>query len=114
VGLGNAVKFAHVALSLVPEILDAIDVAVPVREQFRMVDPVMFEGRDIQYVVRAEGVGIDDAVRHDFVLQDGFQGLAFYIWNDFRIDLATPLQRPNTGTFPAAPRPRLPLRLPPK
>ena len=40
-GLGNAVGFAHMPLGLVPEILDAIDVRLPIREQPGVVDSVV-------------------------------------------------------------------------
>jgi hypothetical protein len=50
VGLGNAVEFAHMPLGLVPEILDAIDVRLPIREQPDVLDSVVLEGGDIQHV----------------------------------------------------------------
>jgi hypothetical protein len=68
VGLGNAVEFAHMPLGLVPEILDAIDVRLPIREEPGVVDSVVLESGDIQHVVRAKGVGINDAVMDDFIL----------------------------------------------
>ena len=36
--LGNTIEFTHVALGLVPKILDAIDVIVAVCKELRMVD----------------------------------------------------------------------------
>ena len=36
--LGNTVEFTHVALGLIPEILNAIEVIVAVSEELRMVD----------------------------------------------------------------------------
>ena len=41
--LGNTVEFTHVALGLVPEILNAIDVIVAVCEELRMVDTEVME-----------------------------------------------------------------------
>jgi len=48
---GNTIEFTHMALGLVPEILDAIDMVVTVCNEFGMVDPEMVEVRDIQPVV---------------------------------------------------------------
>ena len=41
--LGNTIEFTHVALGLVPEILDAVDVIVAVCEDLRMVDAEVME-----------------------------------------------------------------------
>jgi hypothetical protein len=37
--LRNTVEFAQVALCLVPEILDSVDVIMGIREEFGVVDP---------------------------------------------------------------------------
>ena len=58
---------------------------------FRMVDPVVLEGRNIQNIVGGEGVGIDDRVGHDFLLHDGLQGGAFDVADHPGIDLAPAL-----------------------
>ena len=41
--LGNTVKFTQVALGLVPEVLDAIDVVFPGRKALGVIDPEMPE-----------------------------------------------------------------------
>ena len=41
--LENTIEFTHVALGLVPEILDAVDVIVAVCEDLRMVDAEVME-----------------------------------------------------------------------
>ena len=56
----DTIEFAHVALGLIPEVLDAIDVIATVCKQLRMVDPEAVEVRDIQRVVALPAVGIDD------------------------------------------------------
>ena len=61
--LGTTVKFTHVALGLIPEILNAIDVIVPVCKELRMVDTEVMEVRPIQYIIAAPAVGINDAIR---------------------------------------------------
>ena len=44
---GNTVKFTQVALGLVPEVLDSIDVVFPIGKQLGMIDPQMAEGRAV-------------------------------------------------------------------
>ena len=67
-GLGNTVKSAHMALGLVPEILDTVDVVVAVSKQLRMVDTEVVEVRYIQHVIAAPAVGIDNGIRHHLTL----------------------------------------------
>ena len=49
--LGNAVVLAQVALGLVPEVLDAVDVVGIGGKALAMIDPMMAEARDIEIVV---------------------------------------------------------------
>jgi len=73
-GLGNTIEFAHRALGLVPEFLDAVnvilDVIMLVRELFRMVDPEVMKVRQVEHVAPSPAVCIDDAVRHDLARHD--------------------------------------------
>jgi hypothetical protein len=69
--LGNTVEFPHVALGLVPEILDPVDMVPGVCEELRMIDPVVFEGTDIQRIVALPTVRVDDAVGDNLALYDG-------------------------------------------
>ncbi len=71
--LWNTVEFAHVALSLVPEILDPVDVVVLICKEFRVVDPEVFEVGNIQHIVAPPTVLIDDAVRHNLAFHDRHQ-----------------------------------------
>ncbi len=73
--LFDAVEPAHVALGLVPEILDSIDVIFLIGEEFRVVDPTVMEVAHIKSIVGSEGVGIDDAVGLYSLLDDGQKGL---------------------------------------
>ena len=61
---------AYPAGQWVPEVLDAIDVVLFVSKEFGMVDAEMLEFRDIQNVVAAPAIRIDDAVRHHLALND--------------------------------------------
>ena len=59
----HAVVTPQVPFSLVPKIFNSVDVAFLFDECLRMINANMSELRDIQNVVGAEAVGIDDAVR---------------------------------------------------
>ena len=69
-GLWNTVEFAHVALGLVPKILNPIDVIFLVCKEFGMVDPKVMEIRYVQHVVAAPAIRIYDAIRNDFPFDD--------------------------------------------
>ena len=88
---GNAVKAAHVALGLVPEVLDSVDVILLVGEEFRVIDTLVMEVRHVERVVGFKAVRVDDAVRRDFVLDDVHQRLARCVRDDRCIDLAAAL-----------------------
>ena len=68
---GNTVKFTHMTLGLVPEVLNAIDVVGLVCKQFGMVDTEVFKVRYILHVIALPAVRIHDTIRHDFALDDG-------------------------------------------
>ena len=89
--LWNTIKFAHVALGLVPEILDAINVIMLGREQLGMVDAVMLEIANIEHIIAAPAVRIDDTIWNHFALDDGYQRIAFSIRDNLRIHTATAL-----------------------
>ena len=90
--LGDTVKFAHVTLGLVPEILDPVDVVVSICKQDRMVDAVVLERADIERIVASPAIRIDNAVGYNFALNYGHQSIALGIRNDTRVNLPTPLK----------------------
>ena len=98
--LGNPVEFTHVTLRLVPEILNAVDVIPLVGKELGMVDPKMLEVRHIQHIVACPAVGINDAVRHHFTLDDRYQGRGPGVGNDLRVNPAATLQQPEYRDFP--------------
>ena len=57
-------------LRLVPEILNTVDVILLVCKELGMVDPEVFEARNIQHVIAFPAIGIDDTVGHDLALYD--------------------------------------------
>src|ERR1035437_9991692 len=85
---GYAVETTHMTLGLIPEVLDAVDVVLLIGEQLGVVDAVVLEAGYIEHVVGAEGIGVDDAVGNNLVLDDGLQGLALGVRDDLGIDLA--------------------------
>ena len=68
---GNTVKFTHMTLGLVPEVLNAIDVVGLVCKQFGMIDTEVFKVLYLQHVIAPPAVRIHDTIRHDFALNDG-------------------------------------------
>ena len=64
--LGNTVKFTHITLSLVPEILNAIDVIGLICKQFGMVDTEVFKVRYIQHIIPSPAVRIYDTIGYNF------------------------------------------------
>jgi len=96
---GDAVKSSQVALGLVPEILDSVDVVLPVYEALRMVDSDMMEIRDIQGVIAAEAVRVDDAVGQNHAFHDGQQRSATGIGNHDCVDLSSALQQSENRNF---------------
>ena len=91
-GLWDTVEFAHMALRLVPEILNPVDVILLVGEQLRVVDPEVMEVRHIKHVVAPPTVRIDDAVRHDLARHDREQSCRRRIGNYLRVNLPTTLK----------------------
>jgi len=64
--LGNTVKFTHMTLGLVPEILNAVDVICLVCKQFGMVDTEVFKVRYIQHIIPSPAVRIYDTIGYNF------------------------------------------------
>ena len=69
-GLRNTVEFAHVALGLVPKILNSVDVILLVCKEFGVVDPEVMEIRYVQHIVTAPAIRIYDAIWNDFTFDD--------------------------------------------
>ena len=80
-----------------------------------MVDAVMDETAYARLVIAAQAVGINNTVRHDFLSDNRHQSIRLGIIYDNGIDRSVVFQNTeDNSTFPAAPRPHLPLRRPPK
>ena len=103
VGGGDAIETTHMTLGLIPEVLDAVDVVLLIGEQLGVVDAIVLETRYVEHVVGAKGSGVDDAVGDDLVLDDGLQGLALGVRDDFGIDPAAAFEQAKHGNFAAGP-----------
>ena len=79
-----------------------------------MVDAVMDETGHVQLVIAAQAIRVNNAVRHDFLFDNRHQSIRLGIIYDNDIDPSFAFQNAKDNHFPATPRPRLPLRRPPK
>ena len=61
-GLRNTVEYLHMALRLIQENLDAVNMNLIVFKEFRIVDLEMIKARHIQHVTAFPVIQIDDAV----------------------------------------------------
>ena len=66
-----------------------------------MVDTTVLEIRYIQHIVSSPAVRIDDAVRDDFILDNGHQCRRSGIRDNLRVDLPLTLQKPEHRDFPS-------------
>lgn len=96
---GDAVESSQMTFGLVPEVLNPIDVVLPVGKAFRVVNADMVEIRDIQGIVARESVRVDDAVREDHPLHDREQGGGAGVGDHDRKDPASSLQQPENRDF---------------
>ncbi len=77
-GCWDTVESTHVTLGLVPEVLDAVDVVLLVREQLGVVDAAVLEAGHIEHVVGAEDARVDDRLRQHLGIEDGLECLALH------------------------------------
>ena len=110
----DAIVTAQVALGLAPEILDAVDVVSPVGELLAVVDAHVAELGHVEHVVGLETVAIDHSIGLYARPDDGKRVFDPTFGMITAWTLPPRLSSPKTGTLPPAPRPRLPLRRPPK
>ncbi len=81
-------------LGLVPEVLNAVDVAGLVGEALRVVDAQVMELGNVQHVIGRKAVGIDDGIGPDLVANDWEKRVGTGVWDHDGVDLAAPLQQP--------------------
>ena len=61
--LRNTVEFTHMALRLVPEILDTVDMVAVFSEELGVVDADMMKVRNVEHVMGSEAVRVDHAIK---------------------------------------------------
>ena len=111
----DSIVFSQDAFCLIPKIPNAVNVVPAVCKFLGMVDAVMGKTAHVQLVVAAQTIRVNNAVRHDFLFDNRHQSIGLGIIYDNGIDPSVAFQdAEDNTTFPAAPRPRLPLRRPPK
>jgi len=100
---------------LVPKVLNAIDMIPLCADKIlAVIDPLVMELGDIQHIIDLKAVHVDDTIRRHLLANNWDQRGRLGVWDDGGINFATRFNSPKTGTFLDAPRPRLPLRTPPK
>ena len=100
---GDAVESPKMTLRLVPEILNPIDVVLPIHESFGVIDPDVVEVRDVQRIIPLEGVCVHDAVRQDHALHDGEKRRASDVGDHNCEDPSTTLQQAENRDFARSP-----------
>ena len=66
----NTIKFTHVTLGLIPEVLDTTNMIMPVCKQFGMVDTKVSKFSHIKNVVPAPAVIINNAISDNLAFND--------------------------------------------
>ena len=110
----SPVVFAQDAFRLIPKIPNAVDVVLTVCKFLGMVNAVMDKTAHVRLVVAAQTIRVNNTVRHDFLFDNRHQSIRLGIIYDNGIDPSVAFQDAEDNHFPCAPRPRLPLRRPPK
>ncbi len=101
VSAAHAVVTPELSLCITPEVLYAVNMLALARgEALLMIDPVMLETIEYQSIVRAETVGVDDALGNDLGTDDLSQSLARNIFNDTCINFTITFQKPENRHFP--------------
>ncbi len=111
----HSVVAFQLSLSISPEVLDAVNVVASAHgKALLMIDAIMLEAIQYQPVIRAKAVGVDDAFRNDFRLDDLAQGLARDILDDPGINFAIAFKKPENRHFPGCATPPLAFALAPE
>lgn len=96
---GDAVVSAQVSLGLVPEIFDAVDVVLSIGEELRVIDPHMMEIGDVELIIGAKAVGVDDAVRLHFTGNNRDQRVRLRVLHRQDEDASATLEKSEYGNL---------------
>ena len=78
-GFGNTVKLAQMAFSLVPKILNSVDVITTFRKVCAVIDAKMMKFTHIQYIITCIAICINNAVGLHLLTNDWQQSCGFRI-----------------------------------
>ena len=84
---------------LIPKILNAVNVVLTVCKFLGMVDAVMDKTAHVQLVVAAQTIGINYAVRHDFLFDNRHQSIRLGIIHYNDIDPSVAFQNAEDNHF---------------
>ena len=96
----DAVVSAQVALCLVPEILDAIDVSAwSDDEGLAVTDTVVTKAGNVEHVVSGQGIGKDDGIQLYLGFHYGQDRFLGSVWDHLRVDAPTAFEDTKDGNF---------------
>jgi hypothetical protein len=87
------------SLGLVLKAFDPVDVISPLSEELGMLDAHVMKFCDVECTVRPEGVGVNNAVRSDSLLNDREQCFGSCVRRDGRKNLPAPFKQAEYGHF---------------
>ena len=96
----DSVVFAQDAFCRIPKIPNAVNVVPAVCKFLGMVDTVMDKTAYVQLVVAAQTIGINNAVRHDFLFDNRHQSIGLGIVYSNSLDPSVAFQNAEDNNFP--------------
>ena len=98
--LRDTVEPAEMALGLVPEVFNPVDMVLTSDKTVRMIDPNMIKIRDVQGIVACKAVSVHDTVGGNHLLDDRHQGGGLGVGYHHRNHAASPLKQTKNRHFP--------------
>jgi len=99
----DAIESSQMSLGLVLKVFDPVDAISPLGEELGMIDAHVMKFRDVEYIVRLEGIGVNNAVQGDSLFNDRKQGFGSCVRYDSRKNLPAPLNQAEHGHFTGCP-----------
>ena len=87
------------SFSLVPKILDSVYVVFLVSKQNRVVDPKMLKIRNVQGIIAAPTISINDTVWNNLLLNDRHKTFGRSIFDNFVLNFPPTFQKPKDRNF---------------
>ena len=101
----NSVKASEMSLSLIPNVLNTVNVLLLVREPLSMINPEMFKASNIQDMIRTIVVRRHNAIGAHALINNRLQRLPFRVRNHFRLHTPSTLEQPKDRDFSRSPSP---------